>query len=99
MTSVGTLVAFVTVSIGVIILRRRSPDLTRSFKVRPYPLIPILSVAGALWIISSLRLVTLYVFVIWIAVAFVWYLIYARSHSHLGRHEHVGLAAQEDTPQ
>jgi basic amino acid/polyamine antiporter, APA family len=98
MTSVGTLVAFVTVSIGVIILRRRAPDLTRSFKVRPYPLIPILSVAGALWIISSLRLVTLYVFVIWIAVAFVWYLIYARNHSHLGRHEHVGLAAEEETP-
>ena len=39
------------------------------------------------------------VFVIWIAVAFVWYLVYARSHSHLGRHEHVGLAAREDTPQ
>jgi APA family basic amino acid/polyamine antiporter len=100
MTSVGTLVAFVTVSIGVIILRRRAPDLPRSFKVRPYPLIPILSVAGALWIISSLRIVTLYVFVIWIAVAFVWYLIYARNHSHLGRHEHVGLASrEEETPQ
>ena len=54
--------------------------------------------AGALWIISSLRIVTLYVFVIWIAVAFVWYLIYARNHSHLGRHEHVGLAAEEETP-
>jgi basic amino acid/polyamine antiporter, APA family len=98
MTSVGTLVAFVTVSIGVMILRRRAPDLPRSFKVRPYPLIPILSVVGALWIISSLRIVTLYVFVIWIAVAFVWYLVYARSHSHLGRHEHVGLATGEETP-
>src|SRR6476659_5010323 len=98
MTSVGTLVAFVTVSIGVMILRRRAPDLPRSFKVRPYPLIPILSVVGALWIISSLRIVTLYVFVIWIAVAFVWYVVYARSHSHLGRHEHVGLATGEETP-
>ncbi len=52
----------------------------------------------ALWITSSLRIVTLYAFVIWIAVAFVWYLVYARSHSHLGRHEHVGLAAGEETP-
>ena len=46
MTSIGTLVAFITVSIGVIVLRRRAPDLPRSFKVRLYPLIPILSVAG-----------------------------------------------------
>jgi len=31
------------------------------------------------------------VFVIWVAVAGVWYVFYARKHSHLGRHEHVGL--------
>ena len=46
MTSVGTLVAFITVSIGVIVLRRRAPDLPRSFKVRLYPVIPILSIVG-----------------------------------------------------
>jgi basic amino acid/polyamine antiporter, APA family len=93
MTSIGTLVAFIAVSIGVIVLRRRAPDLPRSFKVPLYPLTPILSILGALWIISSLRPVTIYVFVIWLAVAFLWYFVYARKHSHLGRHEHVGLAA------
>jgi APA family basic amino acid/polyamine antiporter len=94
MTSIGTLVAFIAVSIGVIVLRQRSPDLPRSFKVPLYPVTPILSILGALWIISQLRLVTIYVFVIWVAVAFVWYFIYARKHSHLGKHEHVGLAAE-----
>ena len=96
--SVGTLVAFVTVSIGVIVLRRRHPDLPRSFKVPFYPVTPILSVLGCLWIIYNLRVVTLYVFVIWCAVAIVWYLVYARSHSHLGKHEHVGLEVEEPQP-
>jgi basic amino acid/polyamine antiporter, APA family len=36
--------------------------------------------------------------VIWVALAFVWYLLYARHHSHLGRHEHVGLIAETDQP-
>ncbi|MEE6168932.1 MULTISPECIES: amino acid permease [unclassified Mycolicibacterium] len=96
MTSVGTLAAFVTVSIGVIVLRRRAPELPRTFKVPLYPITPILSVLGALWIIASLRTVTIYVFVIWVGLALVWYFVYARSHSHLGRHEHVGLDATKD---
>lgn len=95
MTSVGTLVAFITVSIGVIILRRTAPDLPRSFKVPLYPVTPILSVVGALWIIYNLRVITLYVFVAWVAVAFLWYLIYARKHSALGLHKHVGLLEEE----
>ena len=98
MTSIGTLVAFITVAIGVIVLRQRNPELPRSFKVPLYPVLPILAILGSLWIISSLRLITIYVFVVWVALAFVWYLVYARKHSHLGRHEHVGLTAQEDQP-
>jgi basic amino acid/polyamine antiporter, APA family len=92
MTSIGTLVAFIVVSVGVIVLRQRAPDLPRGFKVPLYPLTPILSIAGALWIILDLRAVTIYVFVIWVAVAFIFYFAYSRHHSHLGRHEHVGLA-------
>jgi len=98
MTSIGTLIAFITVSIGVIVLRRREPDLPRSFKVPLYPVTPILAIAGSLWIVYNLRIVTLFVFVFWVGVAVIWFLIYARSHSHLGRHEHVGLAAGDETP-
>ncbi len=85
MTSVGTLVAFITVAIGVIILRQRSPELPRSFKVPLYPITPILAVAGSLWIISSLRPVTLYVFFGWCGVSLVWYLVYARRNSKVGK--------------
>jgi basic amino acid/polyamine antiporter, APA family len=42
--------------------------------------------------------VTLYVFVIWIGVAITCYFLYSRKHSHLGRHEHVGLAAEDSQP-
>ena len=94
MTSIGTLVAFITVAIGVIVLRQRNPDLPRSFKVPLYPVTPILAILGSVWIITNLRLVTIYVFVVWVAIAFIWYLVYARNHSHLGRHEHVGLTAE-----
>lgn len=92
MTSVGTLTAFITVSIGVIILRRTAPDLPRGFKVPGYPVTPILSTLGCLYIIVNLRPATLYVFVLWVALAVIWYFSYSRKHSHLGRHEHVGLA-------
>jgi APA family basic amino acid/polyamine antiporter len=91
MTSIGTLVAFTVVSIGVIVLRRTHPELPRGFKVPLYPLTPILSVAGCLWIIKDLRAVTIWVFLIWVTVAFIWYALYGYKHSHLGRHEHVGL--------
>ena len=91
MTSIGTLVAFLVVSIGVMVLRRTHPELPRGFKVPLYPVTPILSIAGCIWIIKDLRAVTIYVFLIWVSVALLWYFLYGFRHSHLGRHEHVGL--------
>ena len=93
MTSIGTLVAFLIVSIGVIVLRRRSPDLPRGFKVPGYPVTPILSIAGCIWIIQDLRAVTIFVFFVWAGVALLWYFFYGRSHARLGRAE----AASEGT--
>ncbi len=91
MTSIGTLVAFCVVSIGVMVLRRTHPELPRGFKVPGYPVTPILAIVGTLWIIKDLRAMTIWVFLIWVAVAMVWYAVYGFRHSHLGRHEHVGL--------
>jgi APA family basic amino acid/polyamine antiporter len=85
MTSIGTLVAFLVVSIGVMVLRQTQPDLPRGFKVPLYPLLPILSIAGSIWIIQDLRPKTIYVFFGWSAVAVLWYLFYGRRHSELGR--------------
>jgi basic amino acid/polyamine antiporter, APA family len=96
MTSIGTLVAFLVVSIGVMVLRRTHPELPRGFKVPLYPITPILSIAGCIWIIQDLRPVTIFVFLIWVGVALVWYFLYGFKHSHLGRHEHVGLIHDEE---
>ena len=96
MTSIGTLVAFITVAIGVIVLRQRHPDLPRSFKVPLYPVIPILAILGSLWIIyepaagHDLRLRDLGCSSHSSGISST-----RASHSHLGRHEHVGLAAEE----
>jgi basic amino acid/polyamine antiporter, APA family len=83
MTSIGTLVAFVVVSVGVIILRRTAPDLPRGFRVPGYPVTPVLSVLGCLWIINNLRPITIAVFGIWVAVVLVWYFTYGVRHSRL----------------
>jgi amino acid transporter len=85
MTSIGTLVAFLIVSIGVMVLRRTAPDLPRGFKVPLYPLIPIGSILGCIWIIQDLRAVTIYIFFAWTAVALVWYFFYGRQHATLGK--------------
>ena len=91
MTSIGTLVAFLVVSVGVMVLRQTHPELPRGFKVPLYPVLPLLSIVGCIWIIQGLDGVTIAVFLLWVAVAVVWYFLYGRGHSHLGRHEHVGL--------
>jgi basic amino acid/polyamine antiporter, APA family len=83
MTSIGTLVAFLVVSIGVMVLRRTAPDLPRGFKVPGYPVTPILSILGCLWIIIGLRWITIKVFLIWVAVVLAWYFTYGIRHSHL----------------
>jgi basic amino acid/polyamine antiporter, APA family len=44
-----------------------------------------------------LRTVTPIVFVICVAIAIGWYFLYGIKHSHLGRHEHVGLIHDEET--
>jgi basic amino acid/polyamine antiporter, APA family len=85
MTSIGTLVAFLIVSIGVMVLRQRSPELPRGFKVPLYPLVPLGSIAGCIWIIKDLRAVTIYVFLIWSTVALLFYFFYGRHHSALNR--------------
>jgi amino acid transporter len=85
MTSIGTLVAFLVVSVGVMVLRRTAPDLQRGFKVPGYPVTPLLSIAGCIWIIQDLRAVTIWVFFGWAAVALLWYFTYGIRHSVLGQ--------------
>jgi APA family basic amino acid/polyamine antiporter len=83
MVSIGTLVAFIVVSVGVIILRVREPDLPRSFKVPLYPVTPILSILACVWILSGLHLLTWVWFGLWVGAALIFYLVWSRRHSAL----------------
>jgi basic amino acid/polyamine antiporter, APA family len=83
LTSMGTLVAFTVVSIGVIVLRRTQPDLPRGFRVPFYPVTPVLSAAFALYIISQLPYSTFALFAVWLGVAAIIYFSYSRGHSRL----------------
>ena len=83
MISIATLLVFVIVCIGIIILRKKKPDLHRPFRT---PLVPVVPVSGALICILqmfSLPFNTWLRLIVWLAIGFVIYFTYGRSHSEL----------------
>ena len=82
-TSIGTLGAFAIVNIGVIVLRKRHPELPRGFRTPLFPLLPILGIILILIIVAGLDAVTWLVFAIWMAVGLIIYFSYSRRHSLL----------------
>ena len=81
--SIGTLTAFIVVALGVIILRRTAPHLSRGFRVPGYPVTPVLAIAACLYVMWGLRLVTWVVFGIWVCIVLAFYLLWGRHHSAL----------------
>jgi len=81
MTSIGTLFAFVLVCIGVWILRRRSPDLPRAFRV---PAVPFVSTAGVIVcgaMIYGLGWTNWLRLFVWLVIGLVVYFTYGCKHS------------------
>ncbi|MGQ4598222.1 amino acid permease [Nocardia sp. R6R-6] len=85
MVNIGTLFAFVLVSVGVLILRRTRPDLPRGFRVPLVPLIPVLAVLSCLWLMLNLSVETWLRFLVWMVIGFVVYFGYSRRNSVLGK--------------
>ncbi|MCC2032211.1 amino acid permease [Microbacterium allomyrinae] len=85
MVNIGTLSAFVMVSIGVIVLRRRRPDLPRTFRVPFNPWLPGLSAAICVYLMLNLTVETWLRFLIWLAVGFVIYFAYSQKRSRIGQ--------------
>ncbi|RVT93075.1 amino acid permease [Sphingomonas crocodyli] len=83
LTSMGTLIAFAAVSIGVILLRRSRPDLPRGYRVPLYPILPILSAGFCLYLIVGLPQDTYALFAGWIAAACLIYFGYSIRRSAL----------------
>jgi APA family basic amino acid/polyamine antiporter len=83
MTSIGTLLAFVIVCGGVLIMRRTNPDLPRPYRTPFVPLVPILGILVCLSMMYYLETLTWVRLIVWLAIGFVVYFTYSRSHSHL----------------
>jgi len=85
MINIGTLSAFVLVSIGIVVLRRSRPDAPRAFRVPWSPVLPIISAVLCFWLMLNLEVETWLRFVVWLAIGFVIYFGYSRRHSRVGQ--------------
>lgn len=87
MVNIGTLSAFTLVAISVPIMRRKRPDLKRTFMIPGNPWIPILIALANVWLMLNLSVLTWIRFVVWLLVGFAIYFGYGYRHACLGTGE------------
>ncbi|MEW6696713.1 MAG: amino acid permease [Bacillota bacterium] len=85
LVNIGTLTAFVLVSVAVLILRKTHPNVPRAFSCPAVPLVPVLAIVFCGYLMISLPLMTWKMFVAWLAIGVVVYAVYGRKHSLLSR--------------
>ncbi|NHC14542.1 amino acid permease [Motilibacter deserti] len=85
LVSIGTLFAFVLVSIAVPVLRVTRRDLERPFRVPLSPVLPVLSAFACLYLMANLSVETWLRFLAWLALGLVVYLAYGRRQARLAR--------------
>jgi APA family basic amino acid/polyamine antiporter len=81
MTSIGTLLAFILVCLGILILRKRQPDAPRAFRTPWVPVVPILGILTCAVMMLSLPLDTWIRLIVWLAVGLVIYFAYGKKWS------------------
>jgi basic amino acid/polyamine antiporter, APA family len=81
LSNIGTLFAFVLVSIGVLILRYKDPVRHRGFRAPLGPVIPILSIGFCALLMMGLEIETWIRFFVWLVIGLVIYVCYGRHHS------------------
>ncbi len=81
LSNIGTLFAFVLVSLGVIFLRRSQPDRPRGFQVPLVPWFPLISVVLCAGLMTGLTVITWIRFFVWLTIGLAIYLLYSRRHS------------------
>jgi amino acid transporter len=96
LVSIGTLIAFIVVSVGVIILRRTRPDLPRGFRVPGYPVTPVLAVLACVYILSGLHWYTYAWFLLWLSVVLTFYFLWGRKNSVLQHATELRMLEGED---
>jgi APA family basic amino acid/polyamine antiporter len=85
LSNIGTLFAFVLVSFGVILLRRKQPDRPRGFRVPFVPLFPIIAIVLCGGLMTGLTVITWLRFFGWLALGLLIYFFYSRKHSEFAK--------------
>jgi APA family basic amino acid/polyamine antiporter len=85
MCSIGTLLAFVMVCVGVLIMRKREPNAPRSFRTPWVPVVPILGIITCLVMMLSLPGDTWIRLFVWLAIGLAIYFSYGKKHSKLAQ--------------
>nr|WP_325310337.1 amino acid permease [Longimicrobium sp.] len=83
LVSIGTLLAFVLVSAGVVMLRRTRPELERPFRTPGMPWVPALAIVACVAQMASLPAATWARLFIWLAMGMVVYFAYGRRRSRV----------------
>jgi APA family basic amino acid/polyamine antiporter len=83
LVNMGTLAAFCLVSVAVIVLRKKRPDLHRAFRCPGVPAVPMLAIAFCVVLMGFLSRTTWLAFLAWLALGLVVYFGYARQRSLL----------------
>jgi APA family basic amino acid/polyamine antiporter len=91
LVNMGTLGAFVMISIGVIVLRRTQPDLPRAFRCPAMPWVPLLAIVFCVFLMARLPQLTWIRYVIWLAIGLAIYFLYSRKRSSLNTQSTVHL--------
>ncbi|MFJ4876286.1 amino acid permease [Streptomyces sp. NPDC088745] len=94
LTTIGTLAVMAVVNIAVIALRRRNPDLQRSFRVPLFPALPVLGVLFCLYLIYGTGWRTWLQFGAFLLVGSLVYALYGHRHSRLGAAQDRGAVGE-----
>jgi basic amino acid/polyamine antiporter, APA family len=85
LVNMGTLAAFTLISIAIIILRKKHPELKSTFRVPFVPVLPAISALFCIYLSISLPAITWISFLIWLVIGTLVYFFYGRKHSHLNK--------------
>ncbi|MGQ9533563.1 MAG: amino acid permease [Desulfotomaculales bacterium] len=83
LANIGTLSAFVAVSVGVLVLRYRRPELPRPFRAPFMPWTAVLAAGFSVYLMLNLPSLTWWRFLVWVALGLVIYFAYGYRHSAL----------------